>query len=95
MVVMKLHKKAALTAKQRQRIKALYTTGKHTKTSLAQSFGVNRKTIAKWINPSEATDKSSCPPLKPSKLTAAFIEAVKAYRQDPLTSHHGKIRTCS
>jgi transposase len=89
---MKLHKNATLTPKQRQRIKVLYATGKHSKCSLAALFGVNRKTIAKWINRSEGSHKSSCPPSKPSKLTQAFREDVKTYRQNPATSHHGKVR---
>jgi transposase-like protein len=89
---MHLHKNATLTPKQRQRIKGLYLTGKHTKASLARLFGVNRKTVAKWIERRETNDKSSRPPRKLSKLTHAFKEAVKAYRQDPLTSHHGKVR---
>jgi len=91
-LMMKLHENATLTPKQRQRIKALYLIGKHTKTSLARLFGVNRKTVAKWIERTELSDKSSRPPSKPSKLTDAFKEAVKTYRQDPLTSHHGKVR---
>lgn len=86
---MKLHKNATLTPKQRQRIKELYATGNSTQESLAQLFGVNRKTIVKWINRSEVIDKSNCPA---SKLPAAFMEAVQAYRQDSLTSHHGKVR---
>ena len=90
--MMRLHKNATLPPKQRQRIKALHLTGKHTKASLARLFGVNRKTVAKWIERKELSDKSSRPPSKPSKVTDAFKEAVKTNRQNPLTSHHGKVR---
>lgn len=90
--MMKLHKNATLTPKQRQRIRTLHLTGEHSKVSLAHLFGVNRKTVAKWVERTELSDKSSCPPRKPSKITDAFKEAVKTYRQDPLTSHHGKVR---
>jgi transcriptional regulator with XRE-family HTH domain len=88
---MKLHKNASLTPKQRQQIKNLYTTGEFTQEELATKFGVTRKTISKWVHSSSIEDSSNVPH-KAKTITAEFIAAVKAYREDSITSHHGKVR---
>lgn len=90
---MKLHNNASLTAKQRQQIKELYKTDEYTQEELALKFNTTRKTISKWIHRSDVRDASSAPRTKkPSVITEAFKEAVKTYREDSRTSHHGKVR---
>ena len=89
---MKLHKNASLTLKQRQQVKDLYASGKYSQQSLAQQFGTTRRTIAKWINRSDIQDASSAPKQAHRSIGADFEQAVKAYREDPLTRHHGKVR---
>ena len=49
-ISMKLHGKAALTPKQRQRVKDLYATGNYSQQELAQQFATTRKTIRTWIH---------------------------------------------
>jgi transposase-like protein len=88
---MKLHRNASLTPKQRQQIKDLYTTGKFIQQELATKFGVTRKTISKWIQ-SPSVEDSSNAPHKAKTITVEFIAAVKAYREDSTTNHHGKVR---
>jgi transposase-like protein len=88
---MKLHKNASLTPKKRQQIKDLYASGNYNQTELATKFGVTRKTISKWIH-SPSVEDSSNVPHKAKTITAEFIAAVKAYREDSTTSHHGKVR---
>lgn len=89
---MELHKNASLTPKQRQQIKDLYSTGNYIQEELANKFGVSRPTISKWVNRSSLLDASSAPQNRSSTLTPAFELAVKAYRENTLTSHHGKVR---
>jgi transposase len=89
---MKLHKNASLTPKQRQQIKDLYATGNYTQADLAMKFGVSRHTIKKWINRSSITDASSATRNKASTITSEFESAVKSYRENTITSHHGKVR---
>jgi hypothetical protein len=88
---MKLHKNASLTPVQRQRIKDLYISGGYSQQGLASQFGVSRKTIAKWIHRPLVCD-SPIRPNVPKSITAAFVSAVKAYRENARTSHHGKVR---
>lgn len=88
---MKLHKNASLTLKHRQQIKDLYSTGKFTQQELATKFGVTRKTISKWANRTSNEDCKNTPK-KAKSITADFIAAVKAYRENNTTSHHGKVR---
>lgn len=88
---MKLHKNASLTLKQRQHIKDLYASGGYTQQALATKFGVSRKTIAKWIKRASIGD-GAIRPNKPKAITPEFVSAVKAYRENNLTSHHGKVR---
>lgn len=90
---MKLHAKAALTPKQRQAVKDLYATGKCSHQELAERFGTTRKTIAKWLRRPDTADASNAPKHHGRRtITPEFEQAVKKYRQDEATSHHGKIR---
>lgn len=88
---MKLHKNASLTLKNRQQIKDLYATGEFNQQQLATRFGVTRKTISKWVNCPSIEDSYNVKKSTKS-ITDDFISAVKAYREDKATSHHGKIR---
>lgn len=88
---MKLHKNASLTLKHRQQIKDLYATGEFIQQELATKFGVTRKTISKWVNRSFIEDCSNVSK-RAKSITSDFISAVKAYRENSTTSHHGKIR---
>jgi hypothetical protein len=58
---------------------------------MATKFAVTRKTIAKWIERSSVLD-GVLRPHKPKAITPAFVSAVQAYRENSLTSHHGKVR---
>lgn len=89
---MQIHKNSALTPKQREQVHRLYKRGNHSISALATKFGVNRKTIAKWANRTAFGDQKSQKVTASPKLTTAFLEDVKAYRLDPLTSYHGKVR---
>ncbi|WP_247238002.1 hypothetical protein [Telluribacter sp. SYSU D00476] len=89
---MKLHKNASLTLRQRRQVKDLYASGDYSQQALAERFGVHLLTIRKWLSRSELTDRSSAPLHKARAITAAFEDAVAAYRQNPATSHHGKVR---
>lgn len=90
--VMKLHQNASLTLKQRQQVKELYASGQYSQQALAQQFGTTRKTIAKWLHRSALQDASSAPKQSYRSISTDFEQAVKAYRADPLTQHHGKVR---
>lgn len=90
---MKLHGKAALTPKQRQRVKDLYATGNYSQQELAQQFATTRKTIRKWIQRSDTADMT-CAPKRHGRrsITPEFEQAVKDYRLNEATAHHGKVR---
>lgn len=89
---MKLHQNASLTLKQRQQVKDLYASGQYSQQELAQKFGTTRKTIAKWANRPDIHDASSAPKQPHRSISTEFEQAVKAYREGPLTRHHGKVR---
>lgn len=89
---MKTHKNSSLTVRQRSSVKLLYASGAYTRTALAARYGVCLKTISKWISRSEVSDLSSAPKQPRRSITAAFQQAVIAYREDPLTEHHGVVR---
>lgn len=89
---MKLHQNASLTLKQRQQVKDLYASGQYSQQALAYQFGTTRRTIAKWVNRSDIHDASSAPKQPHRSISAEFEQAVKAYRENPLTRHHGKVR---
>jgi len=88
---MKLHKNASLTLKHRQQIKDLCATGDFTQQELSVKFGVTRKTISKWVNRTSVEDCNNRPK-KTKSITSDFISAVKTYRENDTTSHHGKVR---
>ncbi len=88
---MKLHKNASLTLKHRQQVKDLYVTGEFTQQELAIKFDVTRKTISKWVNRTSVEDCSNAPK-KAKSITSDFVSAVKAYRENTITSHQGKVR---
>ena len=93
---MKLHTNSSLTLKQRQQVKELYASGKHSKASLARRFATTSTTITKWVSRADPNDQSSAPKKHGRRvITAEFEQAVKAYRADPLTAHHGKVRIAS
>lgn len=86
---MRLHAKAALTVKQRQQVKQLHQQGESVK-ALAHRFGVHERTIRRWIHRDSPQDRSSAPKHPKRVVTAAYREAVLAYRQAHPT--HGPIR---
>jgi transposase-like protein len=89
---MRIHQNARLTPKQRQQVQTLYATGQHSQSSLAGQFGTTRKTIAKWVRREQVQDARSTPRTVRRRISKEFEQAVPAYRQDPLTCHHGKVR---
>lgn len=89
---MTLHKNASLTPKQRQQIQDLYSTDNYTQEELAKKFNVSRLTISKWIKRDFVSDVSSASQTKTSTITSEFELAVKSYRENIITSHHGKVR---
>lgn len=90
MDLMKLHKNAALTPKQRQQIQQLYATGKVSYPQLAQQFAVSRKTIIKWAKRTDPQDQSSAPKQHHCRVTDPYRQAVISYRQANPT--HGPVR---
>jgi transposase-like protein len=90
---MNLHKNAKLLPNQRQQIKDLYATGEYSQEELALRFGVSRPTISKWVKRQTPADGSSAPKHHGRRtITPEFEQAVKEYRQNPATAHHGKVR---
>jgi transposase len=87
---MKLHSNATLTVKQRRQIQTIYAKGGVSQQSLAERFGVTRKTIGKWVRRSDASDKS-CAPVHPHcRLSSSYRQAVLAWRH--ANPHHGARR---
>ena len=89
---MKIHTNASLTPKQRQIVKDLYATDEYTQEHLANQFNVTRKTISKWVNRATVLDAVSTRKSAISRITSEFEAAVKSYRENLITSHHGKVR---
>jgi transposase len=89
---MKIHINASLTPKQRQNVKDLYATGQYTQEQLANQFNVTRKTIGKWLSRATVLDAVSPRKSVTSRITSEFENDVKSYRENLLTSHHGKVR---
>lgn len=90
MDLMKLHKNATLTPKQRQEIQRLYATGQVSYPQLAQQFVVSRKTVIKWAKRNDSLDQSSAPKQHHQRVTDAYRLAVINYRQANPT--HGPVR---
>jgi transposase len=89
---MKIHSNASLTPKQRQLVKDLYSTGEYTQEHLANQFNVTRKTISKWLSRTTVLDAVSTRKSVISRITPEFEADVKSYRENLITSHHGKVR---
>jgi transposase len=90
MDLMKLHKNAALTPKQRQQIQQRYATGSVSYAQLAQQFAVSRKTVIKWAKRTHQEDHSSAPKQHYSRVTDTYRQAIISYRETNPT--HGPVR---
>ena len=90
---MKIHNNASLTPAQRRRVRELYRSGGYTQAGLAAMFGTTPQTIRKWAGRDHDTDAPGGPrKRRRPTVTPEFVEAVRAYRADPATCHHGKVR---
>lgn len=87
---MKLHAQAALTIKQRQEVRRLHREAHVSIRRLAQRFGVNPTTIARWVHREAPLDLSSAPGERRSVITPEYRSAVVSYRHT--FPHHGPIR---
>lgn len=86
---MKLHSQAALTLKQRQKVKRLHKEGVSIR-ELAKRYGVNPTTIQRWIKRESPLDKSSTPLMLQTVITPEYRAAVIDYRMEH--QNHGPIR---
>jgi hypothetical protein len=86
---MKLHSQAALTLKQRQKVKRLHKEGVSIR-ELAKRYGVNPTTIQRWIKRESPLDKSSTPLTLQTVITPEYRAAVIDYRMEH--QNHGPIR---
>ncbi|MBM4287820.1 MAG: helix-turn-helix domain-containing protein [Deltaproteobacteria bacterium] len=87
--IMKLHSQAALTLKQRQRVKRLHEEGVSIR-DLAQRLGVNPTTIQRWTKRESPLDKNSAPLTPQTVITPEYRVAVIDYRMEHQS--HGPIR---
>jgi len=78
---MKLHSQAALTLKQRQKVKRLHKEGVSIR-ELAKRYGVNPTTIQRWIKRESPLDKSSTPLTLQTVITPEYRIAVIDYRME-------------
>ena len=86
---MKLHSQAALTLRQRQKVKRLHEEGVSIR-DLAHRFRVNPTTIQRWTNRESPLDKSSAPYTPKTVITPEYRAAVIEYRMEH--QNHGPIR---
>jgi transposase len=86
---MKLHARAALTLRQRQKVKRLHETGESIR-SLAKRFGVNPSTIQRWIKRDSPLDRSAAPLSHRTVITNEYHDAVVARRKEHPS--HGPVR---
>jgi transposase len=86
---MKLHARASLTIKQRQEVKRLHEEGVPIR-ALASRFGVQNRTILKWVNRESPLDKSSARIKTNTVTTPEYRDAVIAHRNR--FPAHGPIR---
>ena len=86
---MKLHSQAALTLKQRQKVKRLHKEGVSIR-ELAKRDGVNPTTIQRWIKRESPLDKSPTPLTLQTVITPEYRAAVIDYRMEH--QNHGPIR---
>lgn len=75
----KLHRNAALSEAQRKLVKRLYEQGDSV-SSLSRRFGVNRKTIDRWVKRTDVLDHPSGPKNPRRVVTEEYREAVIAHR---------------
>jgi hypothetical protein len=87
---MKLHARAALTAKQRSEVKRLHEEDGVSVRKLAARFSVNPTTVQRWIKRETPLDLSTAPIQHYTKVTPAYRAAVIAYRR--ANPRHGPIR---
>lgn len=77
---MQYHANAALTVTQRTEVRRLHQQGV-TISALARQFCVARRTIQRWVNRDDVTDRSSAPRCHGRQIvTDAYREAVLAER---------------
>lgn len=76
----KIHSNAGLSLSQRKLVQDLYREG-HKISELARRFGVNRKTIERWVKRDSVADKASGPKNPRSVITPAYKAAIIAHRQ--------------
>ena len=86
---MKLHARAALTLRQRQKVKRLHEAGESIR-SLAKRFGVNPSTIQRWIKRDSPLDRSTAPLTHRTVITNEYHDAVVAHRKEH--PNHGPVR---
>ncbi len=78
---MQYHAKAALTVTQRAEVRRLFQSGV-SQSELARRFHVDRRTIRRWAERTETTDRSSAPHQHGGRVvTAEYREAVLAHRR--------------
>ena len=78
---MKIHANAALTVAQRQRVRELHQEGV-SQAELARRYGVDRRTIARWVKRENPRDRSTAPHEHGRRVvTEAYRDAVIAERQ--------------
>jgi transposase len=87
---MKLHARAGLTIKQRQEVKRLHEEDGVSIRALAGRFGVQSRTILKWVKRDSPLDKSSARIKTNTVVTPEYRDAVIAYRNR--FPAHGPIR---
>jgi transposase len=87
---MKLHAQAALTIKQRQKVKMLHETHGLSIRDLAVKFRVNPSTIQRWVHRDSPLDLSSAPIQHATLITPEYRAAVISHRK--AHPQHGPIR---
>lgn len=86
-IVMKIHKNAALTVRQRIEIKRLYESGNASIRELAHNYHVNPSTITKWVKRDTPYDKTPSAKNRRGGLTDEQKEAITIHRQK--NPYHG------
>ncbi len=77
---MKLHARASLTIKQRQEVKRLHEEDGVSIRTLADRFGVQSRTVLKWVKRESPLDKSSARIKTNTVITSEYRDAVIAHR---------------
>jgi transposase len=87
---MKLHAQAALTFKQRRKVKQLHDEQGASIRSLAEKYQVNPTTIQRWVHRESPLDLSAAPLHHKTVITPEYRQAVITYREEH--PNHGPIR---